>query len=244
MEFGKFIKRLRQHKELSLKEVEKSTGISNSYLSQIENGKRKPPHPSLLKKLAILYGVRTQELLERAGYIDEEHDRKVADKQRIDEAAETVMNDPEYQFGRPILPLSDMVYSSILKVFTTFSLRRFMSDMQIAKEKGYVDTKPCYASVGHFMQKKEITPLLADMVTITSLPLRSVEKDFGIDATGFGTSKFDRWFSFKYGREIKSRKWVKCHFMNGHKTNVISSVRITTEYNHDSPELPELVWIR
>jgi len=64
---------------------------------------------------------------------------------------------PDHKFGRPTLPLSDMVYSSVMKVYTTFSLRRFMGDMQIAEEKGYVDKKSCYASVGHFMQRKDIT---------------------------------------------------------------------------------------
>src|SRR3989338_6328850 len=147
----------------------------------------------------------------------------------------------EYKIGRPTLPLSDMVYSSVMKVFTTFSLRRFMSDMQIAKEKGYVNVTPCYASVGHFMQKKEITPLLVKMVTLTSLPLRTIEKDFAIDSTGFGTSIFQRWYSFKHGKEISSRRWVKCHFITGVKTNIIPSVKITSEFDNDSPELRELV---
>ena len=91
----------------------------------------------------------------------------------------------DYKFGRPTLPVSDMVYSSVMKVFTTFSLRRFMSDMQIAKEKGYVNATPCYSSVGHFMQKKEVTPLLVSMITLTSLPLRTIEKDFSIYSTRF-----------------------------------------------------------
>ena len=147
----------------------------------------------------------------------------------------------EYKFGRPTLPLSDMIYSSVMKVFTTFSLRRFMSDMQIAKEKGYIESKPCFASVGHFLQKKEITPLLANIITLTSLPLRSVEKDFSIDATGFGTSNFQRWHSFKYGKEISSRRWVKCHFVTGVKSNIITSVKITTEFDHECPLLPELI---
>ena len=147
----------------------------------------------------------------------------------------------DYKFGRPNLPLSDMAYSSVMKVFTTFSLRRFMSDMQIAKEKGYVNATPCYASVGHFMQKKEVTPLLAQMVTLTSLPLRTIEKDFAIDSTGFGTSIFQRWYSFKHGKEISSRRWVKCHFITGVKTNIIPSVKITSEFDNDSPELRELV---
>lgn len=148
---------------------------------------------------------------------------------------------PEYTFGRPTLPISDMVYSCVMKVYTTFSLRRFMSDMQIAKEKGYIESKPCYASVGHFLQRKDITPILIDMVTLTSLPLKSVERDFAIDSTGFGTSVFQRWYSFKHGKEISSRRWVKCHFMTGVKTNIISSVNITTEFDADSPELKELI---
>ena len=35
---------------------------------------------------------------------------------------------PEYKFGRPSLPDSDMIFASALKVYSTFSLRRFMSD--------------------------------------------------------------------------------------------------------------------
>ncbi len=148
---------------------------------------------------------------------------------------------PEYKFGRPTLPLSDMIYCSIMKVFTTFSLRRFMSDVRLAKEKNYIDTNPCYASVGHFMQKEELTPILVDIITLTSLPLRTVEKDFAIDSTGFGSSKFDRWHSFKYGRNIKSKKWIKCHFMCGVKSNIVTSVKLTTQYKSDSPQLKELI---
>jgi len=79
------------------------------------------------------------------------------------------------------------------------------------------------------------------MVTLTSLPLASVEKDFAVDSTGFGTTNFQRWFSFKHGKEISSRRWVKCHFITGVKTNIIPSVRITTEFDNDCPELPGLV---
>ena len=153
----------------------------------------------------------------------------------------TNVNNPDYKFGRPTLSMSDMLYASILKVFTTFSLRRFMSDVQIAQEKGYVETKPCYASIGHFMQRKDITSLLSEMVTLTSLPLRNIEKDFAIDSTGFGTSNFQRWFSFKHGKELSSKKWVKCHAMIGTKTNIVTSVKITSEFEHDSPQLKELV---
>ena len=148
---------------------------------------------------------------------------------------------PEYKFGRPTLPMSDMVYSSIMKIFTTFSLRRFMSDMEIANEKGYITKTPSYASIGHFLQKEELTPLLIDMVKLTSLSLVSVESDFAIDSTGFGTTNFQRWYSFKHGKEIRSKKWLKCHLMTGVKTNIVTSVKVTSEFENDSPQLIELV---
>ena len=148
---------------------------------------------------------------------------------------------PEYSFGRPTLPMSDMVYSSVMKVFTTFSLRRFMSDMEIAQEKGYITKTPSYASIGHFLQKEELTPMLIDIVKLTSMPLVSVESDFAVDSTGFGTTNFQRWFSFKHGKEIKSKKWLKCHVMSGVKTNIITSVKVTSQFDNDSPQLIELV---
>ena len=82
---------------------------------------------------------------------------------------------------------------------------------------------------------------MADIITKTSLPLKEVESDFGVDSTGFGTNNFQRWFSFKHGKEICSKKWVKCHFITGVKTNIIPSVTITTEYSNDSPEMKKLV---
>lgn len=147
---------------------------------------------------------------------------------------------PAYIFGRPENLLSDTVYSMVFKVYSTFSSRRFTTDMELAKEHGYISQITPRSSMSDYFKKKEITPLLAQMVTVTSLPLRTVEKDFAIDSTGFGTSLFQRWFSFKYGKEINSRRWVKCHFMTGVKSNIITSVKITSEFEGDCPKLPEL----
>lgn len=50
-------KRLRLEKKLTLRQVEEKTGISNAYLSQLENGKIKDPGYSTVKKLVELYGI-------------------------------------------------------------------------------------------------------------------------------------------------------------------------------------------
>ncbi len=148
---------------------------------------------------------------------------------------------PTYTFGRPSLPLSDMAYSVVFKVYYTFSGRRFNTDNKDALNKGFVSHKPHFNSVFNYLRKKDLTPLLAQMVTLTSLPLRTVEHDFAIDSTGFGTTNFQRWYSFKHGKEISSRRWVKAHFVTGVKSNIVTSVKITSEFDNDCPELPELV---
>ena len=69
---GQMLKRLRG--DTSLRGVQRLSGISNAYLSQIEKGERHPG-PKLLRRLAALYGVGVHELLRKAGYLDREERR-------------------------------------------------------------------------------------------------------------------------------------------------------------------------
>jgi len=148
---------------------------------------------------------------------------------------------PAYTFGRPSLPLADMVYSSTLKVYSTFSLRRFMSLMKIALEKEHL-TKACsYVSVSNYMNKGEMTDILLEMIERSSLPLKSVETEFAADSSGFSISRFGRWYDFRHGKERKYRKWLKAHVMCGVKTNIITSVIITDGDAGDSPMFKYLV---
>ncbi len=65
---GTFLASLRQRKNLSLRDVERDTGVSNAYVSQLENGKIRAPSPVVLNKLAGLYGVQYAVLMKEAGY--------------------------------------------------------------------------------------------------------------------------------------------------------------------------------
>jgi len=67
--FGAGLKTARELRNLSLREVEEATGISNAYLSQLENNKIKKPSPHFLHKLATLYGIGYELLMEMAGYV-------------------------------------------------------------------------------------------------------------------------------------------------------------------------------
>ena len=66
--YGAFLKAIREAKNLTLRDVERKTDVSNAYLSQLESGKVKQPSPTLLYKLAQLYGVPYENLMEKVGY--------------------------------------------------------------------------------------------------------------------------------------------------------------------------------
>ena len=66
--YGDYFRALRESKQLTLREVEKASGVSNAYLSQLESGKIKQPSPLTLHKLALFYGVSYEALMEKVGY--------------------------------------------------------------------------------------------------------------------------------------------------------------------------------
>jgi len=113
--------------------------------------------------------------------------------------------------------------------------------MQIAKERGLIEKVPHFTSVGNYMESPELTPIIKELITVTSLALASVENDFTIDSSGFGTSRFVKWFDHKYGKDKDIRTWIKAHLVCGVKTNIVTAVELTVTNEHDSKFLPELV---
>ena len=74
-ELGKYLEISRKQKGLSTYDVNNLTKISQSYISLIEKGKRKPS-AVILKTLAPVYGLDYMDLYEKAGYIDLIEDEK------------------------------------------------------------------------------------------------------------------------------------------------------------------------
>jgi transcriptional regulator with XRE-family HTH domain len=95
--FGHYMHRLRKAKGLTLKQVEAQAKVSNAYISQIERGKRRPPHPDILKRLAKAYDVEHRELLVAAGYLEDS--AEVAKRREIEDAYQHVLTDPTFKQG-------------------------------------------------------------------------------------------------------------------------------------------------
>ncbi|MCF8414645.1 MAG: helix-turn-helix domain-containing protein [Crocinitomicaceae bacterium] len=73
---GKTLKSAREGLSLTLREIETETGISNAYLSQLENEKIKKPSASILYKLAAAYKIELNDLLRAAGIITQRLEEK------------------------------------------------------------------------------------------------------------------------------------------------------------------------
>jgi transposase len=141
--------------------------------------------------------------------------------------------EPDQYRGRPRLSLADIIFASTFKVYSTVSGRRFMTDLREAQGRGYLSKVPHYNSVFRYLEAEALTPYLYDLITASSLPLKSVESAFAVDSSGFSTGQFIRWLDVKYGKEEDRRMWLKVHLMCGVQTNIVTSVEISDGYAHD-----------
>ena len=148
---------------------------------------------------------------------------------------------PTYAFGRPSFPVSDMVYTAALKVYSGFSSRRFNCDAEEAQRKGYIDVAPSVATVNRSIANPDFTPIIVDLIEKSAAPLVEVEDNFAVDSTGFSTCQFARWFDHKWGKEQSKQEWVKAHATVGVKTNVVTAIKVTPSNVSDTTVMPELL---
>jgi SWIM zinc finger len=84
-----------------------------------------------------------------------------------------LVRQPPQANGRPRLPLSDMIFACVYKVYVGFSVRRFMSDLREAQSKERIYNLPHFNSVTNYMADPALTDTLSHLVTMSSLPLKS-----------------------------------------------------------------------
>jgi transcriptional regulator with XRE-family HTH domain len=70
-EFGAFLKSLRKDRKMSTHRLAELSGVSQSYITQVENGRKaNPPSPEIIKKLAKALNRPPVVLMHKAGYVD------------------------------------------------------------------------------------------------------------------------------------------------------------------------------
>jgi Transposase DDE domain len=151
------------------------------------------------------------------------------------------VEESEQANGRPRLPLGDMIFCAAFKVYSTFSARRFMTDLREAHKVGLIRRLPHCNSISQYLRKEGLTPVLTNLIELSSLPLASFEEHIAVDSTGFGVRRYARWIDARTLDEKAKREWVKVHLACGARTNVVASVLVTSSKEADSPHFGRLV---
>ena len=97
---GSFLRGSREQRSFTLRAVEKATGVSNAYLSQLESGKIRQPSPLVLYKLAQLYEMPYMLLLEKAGYPAPMSDTSAGQPVVVDSRLGPISSDEESELRR------------------------------------------------------------------------------------------------------------------------------------------------
>ncbi len=148
---------------------------------------------------------------------------------------------PEQTFGRPRLPLADVVFGLAFRSYTTMSGRRFTTQFKEAQESGLISKVAHYNSAFRYLENPDLTPLLKGLIEQSASPLRAVETDFAVDSSGFSTTTYARWFDHKWGKQRSKQTWVKTHLICGVKTHIVASVEATPFESSDNRQFPALV---
>jgi hypothetical protein len=162
------------------------------------------------------------------------------EKERVTELLRALcdgISQPPQVMGRPRLPLSDVTFAAVMKVFTTISGRRATCDIRECEAKGHITSAPHYNSMFKYLENPTLTPILKALVEESAVPLKAVEADFAVDSSGFSSCVFERWFDVKWGKMRSEHQWVKAHLMTGVTTNVVASVEVTAPESNDCPHL-------
>jgi transposase len=142
--------------------------------------------------------------------------------------------------GRKPLPIADVVFAVVMKVFLAMSNRRAQSDLRDSAARGSVRTVGHFNTISNFLADPASTEILTSLVEQSAAPLCAIENgQYAIDSTGFSTVTYDRWFDQKHGKLHARHPWVKLHIMCGTATHAITSARVTSE--GDCPQLPALL---
>lgn len=159
----------------------------------------------------------------------------------LHELCQGIPQPPRQGVGRHPVPYADAVFAAAFKVYSTFSCRRFMCDLNDAHAKGYLSRPIHYNRISAYLDNPELTPILQALIAESSRPLQSVEVDFACDSSGFTTSRFVKWYDHKYGAVRQEHDWVKVHLLCGVRTNVITAVTIEDRNAGDAPQFAGLV---
>jgi transposase len=155
------------------------------------------------------------------------------------------IREPAQNFGRPRALIAEIIFAACVKVYGRLSGRRNQDYLWEPLFRGYLSTPIHYNTISKYLLTEELTFYLRQLITESSLPLKSLEYDFAIDSSGFATGSYKKWSEAKWGkkgdwygkvgeRSFDREMWVKIHIMSGVKTHIVTAVEVSNAHAGDS----------
>jgi hypothetical protein len=144
--------------------------------------------------------------------------------------------------GRPPLSLPDAVFAATLKVYSTFSGRRFFKmDLRKAREQRLISRVPHYNTIFNILASDRFTPIFRALIERSALPLVDIERVFAIDSSGLKATRLIHGRDKKTGEPTTDHDWVKCHIMCGVETHIVTAIEIGAPRAYDGDFLSPLL---
>jgi transposase len=151
------------------------------------------------------------------------------------------LQEPRHFMGRRPFNIKEKILCMFIYCYGGYSSRRTMSEIEIAKRRKLLTKTPHFNSVLNMFRDSSLTKTLFNLVEITALPLRQFEETFSVDASGFSSCFYERWFDVRTQSNSKRKKWMKLNLIVGNRTNVVVSLLVYGGNRHESKGLPKLV---
>lgn len=148
---------------------------------------------------------------------------------------------PPPQRGKQHIRPSDAAFVAVLKVYSTMSARRFVGELDTARDAGFITRVPHFNSVLKFFDTDDAAGVLSDFIARSAAPLAAVESQFAVDSTGFAGGRYVQWIDEKWGTPKRKVQWVKLHAMVGTRTHAVTSARVLDKDSGDTTQFPGLV---
>jgi transcriptional regulator with XRE-family HTH domain len=119
-EFGRRLREVREGTGESLRAIERRSGLTSGYLSQLENGKITHPGPSVLERVAEGYGLRFEDVLSWIGYLPQPED-DVPPNQAVALSTVSALGDPSDEELKTLKAIVELLQSKRTATFAASS---------------------------------------------------------------------------------------------------------------------------
>ena len=143
--------------------------------------------------------------------------------------------------GRPRVPIRDLLFGEVYREYSGLSSRRCHAIIEEIAMDGWISQAYSYNAGTSFLKEPETTDLLRALIAESARPLRSIERTFAPDSSGFSTSTHGRWHDEKHGAVKTGKTYVKTHIMVGVTTHIITAAAASVEPLGDITAFPKLL---